>query len=143
LTVPENGKSDCPKYPEMAPKRKSDGSTVSSSGVSLSELFSRLKIAASSNDFETVLQIADDVLKTSPTDSRAAKEKIVALIKLDKYKETLSFMDECSFLSPRDTVLERGFALYKLGKGAEAQKVLESGSGRAIQHVKAQNVCLL
>jgi len=127
----------------MAPKRKSDGSTVSSSGVSLSELLSRLKIASSSNDFETVLQIANDVLKTSPTDSRAAKEKIVALIKLDKYRETLSFLDECSFLNFRDTILERGFALYKLGKGAEAKKALEHGSGRAIQHVKAQNVCLL
>ena len=124
----------------MAPKRKSDGSTVSSSGVSLTELFAGLKIAASSNNFERVLQIANAVLKTAPTDSRAANEKVIALIKLDKYTEALSFLEECSFLTPRDTVLERGFALYKLGRGAEAQRVLEQGFGRAIQHAKAQNV---
>ena len=124
----------------MAPKRKSDGTTVSSSGVGLSQLFTQLKIAASSNDYEQVLQIANDVLKTSRSDSTAAKDKIIALIKLDKYKKALTFLDECSFLNPRDTILERGFILYKLGKGVDAAKVLEQGSGRAIDHVKAQNV---
>ena len=123
----------------MPPKRTSDGSS-SLSNVSLSELFSRLSLAASSNDFERVLAISNEMLKSSPNDSRAARQKIIALIKLDKYKDALAFLDECTFLNKNDTVLERGFCLYKLGKGSEAEKVLEEGSGRAVQHVRAQNV---
>jgi tetratricopeptide (TPR) repeat protein len=125
----------------MAPKRKSDGSTAVSN-ASLSDLFSRLTVAASSNDFERALEISDQLLKASPNDSRAAKQKIIALIKLDKYKDALAFAEECSFLSKKDTLLEKGFCLYKLGKCREAQTVLEEGSGRAVQHVRAQNVSL-
>jgi len=123
----------------MAPKRKPDVSS-SVSNASLAELFSRLTLAASSNDFERLLAISNEMLESSPKDSRAAKQKIIALIKLDKYKDALSFLDECTFLSKKDTILERGFCLYKLGKGSEAHRVLEEGSGRAVQHVRAQNV---
>jgi hypothetical protein len=126
----------------MPAKRKSEGSS-SVSNTSLSELFSRLTLAASSNDFERVLAISNEMLKSSPNDSRAARRKVIALIKLDKYKDALSFLDECTFLNKNDTVLERGFCLYKLGNGIEAQKVLEEGSGRAVQHVRAQNVRFL
>lgn len=123
----------------MAPKRKSDGSAVISN-ASLSDLFSRLTLAASSNDFERALEISNQLLKASPNDSRAAKQKIIALIKLDKYNDALAFLEECTFLNRKDTILEKGFCLYKLGKGSDAQKILEEGSGRAIQHVRAQNV---
>src|SRR5271169_3615267 len=123
----------------MAPKRKSDGSTAGSN-ASLSDLFSRLTVAASSNDFERALEISDELLKASPNDSRAAKQKIIALIKLDKYKDALAFLEECTFLNKKETILEKGFCFYKLGKCSEAQKVLEAGTGRAIHHVRAQNV---
>lgn len=94
----------------------------------------------SSNDYDQVLQIANDVLKSSPNDTRAARQKIIALIKLDKYKDALSYLEESEFLKAEDTILERGFCLYKLGRGEEAQKVLEAGSGRALDHIRAQNV---
>jgi len=123
----------------MPVKRKLDGSTAVSN-VSLSELFSRLTLAASSNDFERVLSISNEMLKSSPNDARAARQKLVALIKLDKYKDALAFVEESTSLSAKDTLLERGFCLYKLGKCKEAQMVLKEGSGRAIQHVRAQNV---
>src|SRR6266496_3976057 len=123
----------------MPPKRKSDGSS-SMSNASLSELFSRLTLAASSNDFERVLAISNEMLESSSNDTRAAKQKIIALIKLDKYKDALDFLNECTFLNEKDTILERGFCLYKLGKGNEAKQVLEEGSGRAVQHVRTQNV---
>jgi Putative TPR-like repeat len=126
----------------MAPTKTPD-STAAVPNTSLSDLFSRLTIAASSNDFEKVLAISNDILKSSPTDSRAAKQKLVALIKLDKYKDALSFLDECTFLSSKETVLEKGFCLYKLGRSNEAEGVLSEGSGRAVQHVRAQNVCSL
>jgi Putative TPR-like repeat len=112
----------------------------SSSRSNLSSLFSKLSLAASSNDYNKVVEIANDVLKSSPNDVQAAKQKIIALIKLDKYKDALSFLDDCTFLKSEDVVLERGFCLYKLGKGEVAQKVLESGSGRAVDHIRAQNV---
>jgi signal recognition particle subunit SRP72 len=126
----------------MPAKRKSDSSS-SFSNTSLSELLSRLTLAASSNDFERVVAISNEVLKSSPNDSRAARQKIIALIKLDEYKDALAFLDECTFLNKNDTILERGFCLYKLGKGSEAEEVLKEGSGRAIQHVRAQNVHIL
>jgi len=123
----------------MPPKRKSDGSAALSN-ASLSDLLSRLTLAASTNDFEQALEISNQLLNASPSDSRAAKQKIIALIKLDKYKDALAFLEECTFLNRKETILEKGFCLYKLGKGSEAQKVLEEGTGRAIQHVRAQNV---
>jgi tetratricopeptide (TPR) repeat protein len=123
----------------MPPKKKSDESGALSN-ASLSDLFSRLTLAASTNDFEQALEISNQLLKASPNDSRAAKQKIIALIKLDKYKDALAFLEECTFLNKKETILEKGFCLYKLGKGNEAQKVLEEGTGRAIQHVRAQNV---
>lgn len=126
----------------MGPGRKPDN-TVAAPNASLLDLFSRLSLAASSNDFENVLAISDDILKSSPADSNAAKQKLVALIKLDKYKDALSFLDKCTFLNSKETVLERGFCLYKLGQGNEAETVLREGSGRAVQHVRAQNVCSL
>jgi signal recognition particle subunit SRP72 len=124
----------------MAPKRKAGGSS-SYTTVDLSELFSRLNLASSSEDFDRVVDISNEILKSSPRDVRAAKEKITALIKLDKYKDAYDFIQASTFLDDADTVLERGFCLYKLGKGAEAQEVLEGSSGRAAQHIKAQNVC--
>ena len=120
----------------MAPKRKLDGSMPGS----LSQLFSRMTLAASSSDFARVLELANEALATSPTNLRAAKQKVVALIKLDRYKDALAFLDESAFLEPKDIALERGFCLYKMGKGHEAQRALEHGSGRAVQHVIAQNV---
>jgi signal recognition particle subunit SRP72 len=99
-----------------------------------------MSVAVSTKDYARVLEISNDVLKSSPSDARAAKEKVIALMKLDKYKETLAFLDECAFLDSNDTILERGFCLYKLGRGTEAQRVLEHGSGRAVEHVQAQNL---
>ena len=119
----------------MSLKRKSDGTNAS-----LSELFSNLTIAASSNDYERALTISNELLKSSPTDPRVAKAKIIALIKLDRYKDALSFMEECTFLNSKDLMLEKGFCLYKLGNGADAEKILQQGTGRGVQHIRAQNV---
>ena len=123
----------------MATKRKSDGTKVMSNSM-ISELFSKLSLAASSNNYDQVLAISNDVLKTSPTDKRAVKQKTIALIKLDEYKKALAFLDECSFLKPADMILERGFCLYKLGRGEEAEIVLREGTGRGVLHARAQNV---
>lgn len=120
----------------MPPKRQQEVSTNSS----LAELFSNLSLAASSNDYDKVLEIADQVLKSSPLDSLAAKEKITALIKLDRYKEALAFLTESTFLKDEETLLERGFCLYKVGKCAEAEEVLKTASGRTADHIRAQNV---
>jgi predicted Zn-dependent protease len=124
---------------EMPAKRKHEVSSTSSN-ASLADLFSKLSLAASSNDYDRVLDLADQLLKSSPADSRAAKEKITALIKLDRYKEALTFLAESTFLTDQETVLERGFCLYKVGKCVEAAEVLKTASGRAADHIRAQNV---
>jgi tetratricopeptide (TPR) repeat protein len=123
---------------KMAPKRKLDGSAATNS--SLVQLFSQMKLAASQSDYSKILDISNEILKSSPTNSAAAKQKVIALIRIDKYKEVLAFLDKSSFLDDKDVALERGYALYKLGKGDEARQALEKGSGRAVMHVKAQNV---
>ena len=125
----------------MPAKRKQEAS--SSSSASLPELFSRLSLAVSSNDYDKVLDLAGQVLKSSPTDSRAAKEKITALIKLDRYKDALTFITESKFLNDKEIVLESAFCLYKTGKCAEAEELLKTASGRAADHIRAQNVSLL
>jgi len=124
----------------MAPKRKIDGSPAES----LAQRLSRMSLAASAQDFSQVLHLANEALKSSPPNPQLMRDKVVALIKLDKYKDALSFLDESTtFLSAKDTALERGYCLYKLGKTDEAQKVLQQGSGRAVQHTLAQNVCII
>jgi hypothetical protein len=124
----------------MAPKGKTGGSSGPLTAAGLGQLFSRLSVATSADDFDKVVDISSEILKSAPSDARAAKQKITALIKLDKHKDALQFIQESTFLSSADTVLERGFCLYKLGKGEEALKVLGEGSGRGVEHVRAQNV---
>lgn len=129
----------------MASKRKLGESLPSprSSHVttaSLSNLLSQLTLAAAEDDHEKAVTVATDVLSADPANAHAAKQKAIALIKLDKYKEALAFLDEATFLNAADVVLERGFCLYKLGRGKEAVEVLKGSSGRAVQHVLAQNV---
>jgi tetratricopeptide (TPR) repeat protein len=126
----------------MAPKRKLDGSATGDASPNLVQLFSQMKLAASKSDYTKIIEISDEVLKSSPTNSNAAKQKVIALIGLDKYKEALTFLNHSTFLDDKEIALERGFILYKLGKGDEACKALEKGSGRSIEHVKAQNVFL-
>jgi tetratricopeptide (TPR) repeat protein len=127
------------KWETMPPKQRSEKSSLVPN-VSLSELLSRLSLAASSNDYDRLLQVSNDLLKSSPNNVLAAKQKVIALIKLDKYKDALAFLEESTSLDKNEYVLEHGFCLYKLGRGEEAEKVLEQGSGRAIEHVRAQNV---
>jgi tetratricopeptide (TPR) repeat protein len=103
-------------------------------------MLSQLTLAAAADDHEKAVKVATDVLSADPTNAHAAKQKALALIKLDKYKDALAFLDEATFLNSAEMVLERGFCLYKLGKGDEAIEVLKGNSGRAVQHVLAQNV---
>jgi tetratricopeptide (TPR) repeat protein len=108
----------------MASKRKlGESSGTRSSHVttaSLSTLLSQLSLAAAEDDHEKAVKVATDVLAADPTNAHAAKQKAVALIKLDKYKEALAFLDEATFLNSAEVMLERGFCLYKLGRGKEA-----------------------
>jgi hypothetical protein len=141
--LPSNAKTEQRSSGQtMPPKQRSQTSSLASN-VNLSELLSRLSLAASSNDFDRLLQVSNDVLKSSSTNALAAKQKILALIKLDKYKDALTFLEESTFLDRKEIVLEHGFCLYKLGRGIEAEKVLEQGSGRAVEHIQAQNVFLM
>jgi len=134
----------------MASKRKLGESplptsrSTSLSAATLANMLSQLTIAAAMDDYEKAVKVATDVLAAEPTNAHAARQKAIALIKLDKYKDALAFLDQAAtFLNAQEVVLERGYCLYKLGRGEEAIHVLKMGSGRAVQHVQAQNVRLL
>jgi len=119
------------------PKPPTDGP------ASLTQLFAKLSLATEANDYGQVLRVADAILQSSPTDLRAAKQKLIALIKLDKYAEALTFLSKTTHLSSSTTVLERSFCLYKLGRGEEVRTALESASGIVVEHIRAQNVLSL
>jgi len=131
----------------MASKRKLGESLLPTSrsttlsAAALANMLSQLTIAAAMDDYEKAAKVATDVLAAEPTNVHAARQKAIALIKLDKYKDALAFLEQAAtFLNAPEVALERGYCLYKLGRDEEAFQVLKMGSGRAVQHVQAQNV---
>ena len=113
---------------------------AATSAQSLSTLLRRTTI----EDHEEVLRACNSALKKSKTDLDAQHAKVVALLKLDRYEDASRvFEDGGDRLNDR-LPLERAYALYKQGKYAEAEKVIQlAGGERGLKHVEAQTVCVL
>ena len=92
-------------------------------------------------DHEDVLKAANAVLKKSKNDWDAQHVKAVALLKLDRYEDAVKFLDDVEEDTKNKLVLEKAYALYKLGKWEEAENLACRGSSkRALKHVEAQAV---
>lgn len=93
------------------------------------------------DDHEDVLRAADALLKNSRNDIGAQHVKVVALLKLDRYEDALRILADGGDELGARTILEKAYALYKLGKWEEAEiTAAQAPSRRALKHVEAQAV---
>lgn len=73
--------------------------------------FTKIQEAIDAENWETVINIADKILKTNPQDKEALACKIVALIKNDQCGEALKEIKSCK--DPNNFLFEHAYALYK------------------------------
>jgi signal recognition particle subunit SRP72 len=95
---------------------------------------------SSITDHDEVLRACNASLKNSKTDLEALHAKVVALLKLDRYDDALRVLDEGGEEIKKKAALERAYALYKVGRLEEAEKVVKNVSSRGGKHVEAQTV---
>lgn len=107
--------------------------------ASLSSLLQRATI----EDHEQVLQSANAALAKSKSDIRAQHVKAVALLKLDRYEDSLRVFEDGGDVLKKTCSLEYAYALYKCGRLDEAIDVVAGvgDGGRGVRHLEAQAVC--
>ncbi|KAA6414020.1 MAG: signal recognition particle [Lasallia pustulata] len=91
------------------------------------------------DDHEEVLKACNTALKQSKGDLDALHVKAVALLKLDRYEDALRVLEEGGDKLKERGLLERAYALYKVGD-LEAAKIFAKsvGGSRGARHVEAQ-----
>jgi signal recognition particle subunit SRP72 len=96
------------------------------------------------DDHEEVLKAANTVLKESRTDAEALHVKTVALLRLDRYEDALRVLEEGGDYLKGRAALEWAYALYKVGRYADAEVAAKraGGKSRGLSHVEAQTVGL-
>lgn len=104
---------------------------------SLSSLLQRATI----DDHNELLASSNAVLAKSKSDPQAQHAKIVALVKLDRYEDSLRVFEEGGDALKKRASLEYAYTLYKCGKSEEAIDVIARlGGGRGASHLEAQAV---
>lgn len=104
---------------------------------SLSTLLNRTTL----DDHEEVLKACNASLKQSKGDLEALHVKAVALLKLDRYTDALRIFEEGGDKLKERGLLERAYALYKVGDLEAAKRFAKSVSdNRGARHVEAQAV---
>ena len=96
------------------------------------------------DDHEEILKASNGVLKKSKTDLEAQHAKLVALLKLDRYEDALRWLDQAGDKLRDRAPFEEAYALYKVGRFRDAEKLtgrLSRHESRGVQHVEAQTVC--
>ncbi|QKX64211.1 uncharacterized protein TRUGW13939_11384 [Talaromyces rugulosus] len=102
---------------------------------SLSQLLQRSSI----EEHDEVLKACNAALKKSKTDLQAQHAKVVALLKLDRYEDSLRLLEEAGDALKSKAPIEYAYALYKCGRLSEAAEVAaSSATGRGAKHVEAQ-----
>ena len=93
------------------------------------------------DDHEEVLKACNAALKQSKGDLEAMHVKAVALLKLDRYEDGLRVLEEGGDKLKERGLLERAYALYKIGDLEAAKRFAKSvGGSRGARHVEAQAV---
>ncbi|KAK2001975.1 SRP72 RNA-binding domain-containing protein [Colletotrichum falcatum] len=99
---------------------------------------SALLRAASIEDHEEVLKLANTALKVSKSDIVAQQTRVVALLKLDRFDDALRAIADGGNKLQDATLLEKAYALYKTGRLQEAQEIAISKHQRSYRHLVAQ-----
>ena len=105
--------------------------------TSLTSLLQRATI----DDHEEVLKSSNAALAKSKSDLYAQHVKAVALLKLDRYEDSLRVFEEAGDVLKQRVPLEYAYALYKCGQLEEAVAVTTRvDNGRGVRHLEAQAV---
>ena len=95
-------------------------------------------------DHEEILRACTTSLKASKNDVETQHIKFVALLKLDRYEDALRVLEEGGDGLKQRVVVERAYALYKVGELEEAKNIAKGITNeRGARHVEAQAVCIL
>lgn len=104
---------------------------------SLSTLLKRTTI----EDHDEVLKACNAALKESKGNSDTLHIQVVALLKLDRYEDTIRVIEEGGDVLKKNAELEYAYALYKVGDLEHAQRIAAAISrNRGAMHVEAQAV---
>ena len=105
---------------------------------SLSSLLQRTSI----DDHEEVLRSSNAALAKSKTDIQAQHVKVVALLKLDRYEDSLRVFEEGGDALKKRAALEYAYALYKTANLDDAiEGASRVANDRGARHLEAQAVC--
>ncbi|KAG5513565.1 hypothetical protein PMAC_000997 [Pneumocystis sp. 'macacae'] len=102
----------------------------------IKDIFIKFSIAISKNDHQEVIKLSDRIQEFSLSDIKSEKSKVIALIKLDRYKEALQII--FNKLSPKKTLFETAYCLFMVEKFKESLNYIKENNERNILHVKAQ-----
>lgn len=93
---------------------------------------------SSLDDHDALLKAAEDVLKSSSSDSQAQQVKAIALLKLERYDDALKYFEQNSGV--QDGLPEAyAYTLYKKNRFEEAVKVASAATdSRCAQHIALQ-----
>lgn len=104
---------------------------------SLSSLLQRATI----DDHEEVIQSCNDALAKSKSDLQVQHIKIIALLKLDRFEDSLRVFETGGDALKDRAGLEYGYVLYKCGQLERATEALShAGASRGARHLEAQVV---
>lgn len=97
--------------------------------------------AATIDDHEEALKLANAALKADESDVRSQRVRVVALLKLDRFQDAVQAVTDGGDQLEQLCHLELAYALYKSGKLDEATALLNrigSHTIRQFQHLAAQ-----
>jgi signal recognition particle subunit SRP72 len=91
-------------------------------------------------DHTAVLHAANASLKKSKSDLEAQHVRVVALLNLERYEDTLEAFEKGGEKLKESAGLEYAYALYRAGRPKEAVEVVKADERRGARHVLAQAV---
>jgi signal recognition particle subunit SRP72 len=101
-------------------------------------LLTALLKKATLDDHDELLKASNAALVKNKSDIEAQRVKTIALIKLDRYQEAVSFVEERGQSLREKVSLEHAYSLYKVGRLEEAADAAKSAGTRGAQHLEAQ-----
>lgn len=107
--------------------------------ASTSSSLSALLKKSTLDDHEQILAACNKVLKATRSDLEAQHVKVVALLKLDRYDEAITFIEAAGDGLRTTAALEYAYALYKTGRLEEAAELASEIRERGAQHIEAQS----
>ncbi len=116
---------------------------------SLTDLVSKLQVYVKSDSHKQVFETGINILKKEPSNLKALRQCLVALISLDSYDKAVEFLKnhEGEFSSDADAdalLVERAYIYYKAEDSESLSKLVAKASpaaagNRGFQHIVAQH----